>query len=223
MTNSIIPYSFIPGTKAKAGEVNANFIALANYIEQNKTYASENIEAIQNSLKTKANKEELINDHTVSTASTDLNDYKTTGTYIFSELFTPLNIPKGTAGILSVAGDEDSVIKQVWYTTDNEMFTRDFKNSEWSDWTSNWGTSSFGATGHYRMPNGLLIQWGHSTAKIVTYPIAYTTFACPLYQKESWHPATERSDTGFGYSNLTGFEGATNGMFSGLYWIAIGY
>ena len=29
MTNSMIPYSFIPGTKAKAGEVNANFVAFA--------------------------------------------------------------------------------------------------------------------------------------------------------------------------------------------------
>ena len=36
MTNSMIPYSFVPGTKAKADEVNANFISLANFIEQNK-------------------------------------------------------------------------------------------------------------------------------------------------------------------------------------------
>lgn len=35
MTNSIIPYSFTPGTKAKAQEVNANFNALAEKIESN--------------------------------------------------------------------------------------------------------------------------------------------------------------------------------------------
>ncbi len=35
MTNSLIPYSFTPGTKAKAQEVNANFIALAEKIESN--------------------------------------------------------------------------------------------------------------------------------------------------------------------------------------------
>lgn len=40
MANSMIPYSFIPGTKAKAGEVNANFVALADTIEANKTAAS---------------------------------------------------------------------------------------------------------------------------------------------------------------------------------------
>ncbi len=35
MTNSMIPYSFTPGTKAKAQEVNANFNALADKIDEN--------------------------------------------------------------------------------------------------------------------------------------------------------------------------------------------
>lgn len=39
MTNSLIPYSFIPGTKAKASEVNANFLSLAEAIETNHTNA----------------------------------------------------------------------------------------------------------------------------------------------------------------------------------------
>jgi len=39
MTNSIIPYSFAPGTKAKAQEVNANFNALAEKIEENNSTA----------------------------------------------------------------------------------------------------------------------------------------------------------------------------------------
>lgn len=43
MTNSLIPYSFIPGTKAKAQEVNANFIALANQITENKEYTDTKI------------------------------------------------------------------------------------------------------------------------------------------------------------------------------------
>ena len=29
-----IPYSFVPGTKAKADEVNANFLAVLNKIEE---------------------------------------------------------------------------------------------------------------------------------------------------------------------------------------------
>ena len=39
MTNSMIPYSFTPGTKAKAQEVNANFNALADKIDKNDSTA----------------------------------------------------------------------------------------------------------------------------------------------------------------------------------------
>ena len=54
MTDSMIPYSFVPGTKAKANEVNANFISLANFIEQNKNSATSDIETVNNILKDKA-------------------------------------------------------------------------------------------------------------------------------------------------------------------------
>ena len=128
MTNSMIPYSFIPGTKAKAAEVNANFIALADIIEQNKTSAAGDINEIYEELETKADKTELINEFTVSEAETDLNDYKTKGTYIFTDLYTPTNVPKGTAGTLVVTGVEDSLIKQIWFCNgDNpEIFTRNY-------------------------------------------------------------------------------------------------
>lgn len=39
MTHSMIPYSFTPGTKARAQEVNANFNALAEKIEENNSTA----------------------------------------------------------------------------------------------------------------------------------------------------------------------------------------
>lgn len=100
MTDSMIPYSFVPGTKAKADEVNANFISLANFIEKNKTSAASDVEEINKTLKTKADKTELINEHTVTEAETDLNDYKIKGTYIFSTMYKPKNIPKGDAGML---------------------------------------------------------------------------------------------------------------------------
>lgn len=44
MSNSLIPYSFIPGAKAKAQEVNANFISLAEKIEENLEYTNTQIE-----------------------------------------------------------------------------------------------------------------------------------------------------------------------------------
>ena len=46
MTDSMIPYSFVPGTKAKADEVNANFISLANFIEKNKASAASDVERL---------------------------------------------------------------------------------------------------------------------------------------------------------------------------------
>lgn len=46
MTNPLIPYSFTPGTKAKAQEVNANFNALADKIDENdSTTVHENTES----------------------------------------------------------------------------------------------------------------------------------------------------------------------------------
>ena len=89
----MIPYTFTPGTKAKANEVNANFVSLANYIEQNKNSATNDVKAIETTLQTKADKSELVNDYVVSEANTDLNDYKTQGRYILSTLYKPTNIP----------------------------------------------------------------------------------------------------------------------------------
>ena len=40
MSNSLIPHTFVPGTKAKAQEVNANFIALAEEIQDTQNTAS---------------------------------------------------------------------------------------------------------------------------------------------------------------------------------------
>lgn len=89
MANSMIPYSFIPGTKAKAGEVNANFIALADIIEANRQTAAGDIEDVNEVLKTKADKTELINEHTILETDTDLNDYKTKGAYVFISKYKP--------------------------------------------------------------------------------------------------------------------------------------
>jgi hypothetical protein len=45
---TIIPYSFTPGQKAKASEVNANFIALADKISENREYAAQNHAQLNN-------------------------------------------------------------------------------------------------------------------------------------------------------------------------------
>ncbi len=56
MINSMIPYTFVPGTKAKASEVNANFISLANFIDENKNSAASDVDKINETLATKADK-----------------------------------------------------------------------------------------------------------------------------------------------------------------------
>ena len=56
-------------------------------------------------------------------------EYDEKGTYIFSEVYKPYNIPNGNSGTLIVTGDSASLIKQIWFgTADNsEIFTRNFR------------------------------------------------------------------------------------------------
>lgn len=223
MANSMIPYSFIPGTKARANEVNANFLALAEQIQQNKNTSSQNVEEIKETLDTKADKTDLITEFTIEESDTDLNDYKTKGTYIFTSLYTPLNIPTGESGILTVNGDENSAIQQLWFSDDNQIFTRTFKDSEWGEWYTPNGKLSLESYGYLQMPNGLLLQWGLAQGSVVTYPLAFKKFACPVFSKNGWGLTFERSDTGYAEQSLTGFSIGSAGVFANLNWIAIGY
>ncbi len=225
MANSMIPYSFIPGTKAKASEINANFASLAEYIENNKSSATSDIEKVNETLKTKADKTELITEFDVTDADTDLNDYKTKGTYIFKSLYTPENAPKGEAGILIVTGLENSVIKQIWYTDEEnpEIYTRNYKDSTWGEWQSYIGKYDLKDVGYLKLQNGLIIQWGMHTIATVVYPIAYSTVAAPVLMKHGYNPGLSRSDSGFTDQSLTGFQFGSSGAFTDLNWIAIGY
>lgn len=53
MTNPLIPYSFIPGTKAKANEVNANFISIADAIDNTKQYTVDEIASLDTKFQNK--------------------------------------------------------------------------------------------------------------------------------------------------------------------------
>lgn len=53
MTNPLIPYSFIPGTKAKANEVNANFISIADAIDNTKQYTIDQISSLDTKMQNK--------------------------------------------------------------------------------------------------------------------------------------------------------------------------
>lgn len=223
MTNSMIPYSFIPGTKAKANEVNANFLALAEQIQQNKNTSNQSVEEVKETLNTKADKTDLITEFTVEESGTDLNNYKTKGTYIFSSLYKPLNIPVGESGMLIVKGDENSAIQQLWFSDNNQIFTRTYTNSEWGEWYTSNGKLSLESYGYLQMPNGLLLQWGFGQGSVVTYPLAFKKFVCPVFSKNGWGLTWERSDTGYAEQTLTGFSVGSAGVFVNLNWIAVGY
>ena len=225
MANSMIPYSFIPGTKAKAGEVNANFIAFADIIEANRQTAAGDIEDVNEVLKTKADKTELINEHTILETDTDLNDYKTKGAYVFISKYKPKNIPKGGAGLLVVTGHKDSLIKQIWFCTEDnpEIFTRNFTASKWTDWRSVCGIEKKAQIGYLQLPNGIIMQWGSNVGSVVTYPVAFTTIAAPVFSKIGWGSSYERSDTGIAIHSLTGFSVGSGGVFNNMHWIALGY
>lgn len=225
MTNSMIPYSFVPGTKAKAGEVNANFLALADAIDANKVIAAGDIEEVNEILATKADKTELVDSHTVTDSGTDLNDYNTNGTYIFTSTYKPSNIPKGSAGVLIVTGDSASLIKQIWFCTEDnpEIYTRNYTGSSWSSWRSACGLVKKAKSGYLRFANGITMQWGIQAGRTITYPIAFKTYAAPVFAKSGWGTTTERSDTGFSSQSLTGFTMGSNGVFNNMNWVALGY
>ena len=226
MADSMIPYSFTPGTKAKAGEVNANFAALATIIGKLKNDTTTNLSDLNELINTKPDTEDLVTNHTITKTGEDLNNYKTPGTYVFKSGFTPTNIPSGSYGLLIVKGDKNSIIKQIWLRADstNQIFTRNFSNNKWSAWTSIYCALKLSNPGYIKFDNGLLVQWGHCIQnKQVTYPIAYTTIACPIYMKHGYGTSTERSDTGFVDQTHTGFLAGTNGVYYHLNWISIGW
>lgn len=231
MTNSMIPYSFVPGTKAKASEVNANFISLANVITQNQTVSANSIQSIQEQISTisttlseKADRSELQTTHTVDEADTDLDDYTTIGTYIFDTAHAPTNPPVGTSGTLVVSGTENK-IKQTWYSDEVNTApqTRNYTEPEWSTWISDSGIFTLTNPGYLKMPNGIIIQWGFARSKTNTYPIAFSTIACVVAAKSGASGEFERSDSGFTSQSLTGFTYTSHGVYTNLNWIAIGY
>lgn len=179
MTNSMIPYSFIPGTKAKAGEVNANFVSLADIIEQNRQTAANDITELTDVVSGKADSEDLIKDFVVNTQGTNLDNYKTAGNYIFTSTYKPTNIPKGNSGVLTVLG-KGSKIKQIWYSDGAipDIYVRMYSGSSWGSWATNSAANKTNP-GYIKFANGIIMQWGYSTFSVnsttVTFPIAFTS------------------------------------------------
>ena len=74
-TNPIVPYTFVPGTKAKAQEVNANFVSIADAIQTNNTTFTQKINEIESSIEAASSntEEELSAINTSLTNKADKN------------------------------------------------------------------------------------------------------------------------------------------------------
>ena len=88
MTNSLIPHTFVPGTKAKAQEVNANFIALADEVQNLQNNTNEKIEQTQLQLNEK-----------IDSTKNNLTENKADIDFVNTNLFTNalLEAPNGVA------------------------------------------------------------------------------------------------------------------------------
>lgn len=121
MTNSLIPYSFIPGTKAKAQEINDNFIALANQITENKEYTDTKIDDVRSSITNDRAGTKLENTDLISNCVLDApNGIVTyTGNTITVKNGLKVLIPDGRKDDGSLKSIEHTVEEDVLLTTTN--------------------------------------------------------------------------------------------------------
>lgn len=229
MTDSMIPYSFVPGMKAKAGEVNANFIALAEVISQNKNSSDDKFAGINDVLGDITDNilpDEHFERQNITEANTNLDSYLQKGVYFFSSNYIPTNAPKSVAGTLIVLGDENAGIKQLWLCDDGifNIYSRNYSNSTWTNWNNSLKTSSVSSSGYMRLPNNALIQWGVFKQQTVTYPIAFAAHPTVVVSKQGYSTGNVASDEGFTNQSSTGFAYKSISMPSSLInWIAIGF
>jgi len=225
MTDSMIPYSFIPGMKAKAGEVNANFIALADVISQNKNDITDISEILEN-VTDNILPDEHFERQNITEISTNLDSYLQKGVYFFSSDYIPSNAPKNVAGTLIVLGDEVVGIKQLWLCDGGifNIYSRNYSNSVWTDWNNTFKSSSVADSGYMRLPNNALIQWGTFCSCNITYPIAFATYPAVVVSKQGYSTSNVVSDEGFTTQATTGFIYKSMSLSNAVInWIAIGY
>ncbi len=126
MSESLIPYSFIPGTKAKAQEVNANFIALADEIQGAKASTTEQLNTLEESITERIETvEENISNNCAG------NDLANTGMVTNSILEAPNGTAEFESNTITVKADlkviipdgrtEDGKLKNLEYTTEDEI------------------------------------------------------------------------------------------------------
>ncbi len=122
MSNSLIPYSFTPGTKAKAQEVNANFIALATQIEENKEYTTELVQDTVASFNSDKADKNLSNTGLITNCILEAPN----GVLTYSG--NTITIKNGLKVLIPDGRNTDGSVKSIEYTVDEDFTITTVKN-----------------------------------------------------------------------------------------------
>ena len=118
MTDSLIPYSFVPGTKAKASEVNANFIALANEIASSNSSISNLSDTMNASLADKL-------DMDMSNTNNITNCILAAPNGVASYSGLTITVKSGLKVLIPNGLNSDNSLKNIAYTLTTDISTTD--------------------------------------------------------------------------------------------------
>ena len=144
MAESTIPYSFTPGTKAKASEVNANFLALANGLDESKEYTKTEVTKLESKL------DEKVTEINESNALKDLSNTNFTTNCILeapngiaSYENTTITVKEGLKVLISNGRNSDNTLKNTEYKVDKDIqYTPNMAEEEKELFLSSNGTIS---------------------------------------------------------------------------------
>lgn len=144
MAESTIPYSFTPGTKAKASEVNANFLALANGLDESKEYTKTEVTKLESKL------DEKVTEINESNALKDLSNTNFTTNCILeapngiaSYENTTITVKEGLRVLISNGRNSDNTLKNTEYKVDKDIqYTPNMAEEEKELFLSSNGTIS---------------------------------------------------------------------------------
>ncbi len=109
-----IPYSFVPGTKAKAQEVNANFIALANSIDSNQSSADSRVSAIEADISALQAKK-YVDFNTFTGAILEAPEG------VIENTSTSLTVKSGLRVVIPDGKNSDGTLKNIDFTLDDDI------------------------------------------------------------------------------------------------------
>lgn len=130
-SNSLIPYSFTPGAKAKAQEVNANFIALAEKIEENRAYTTTQIaETIDKIDEASAEAEEKKADKNLANTTLITNCVLECPNGVVTVSENIITVKSGLKVLIPDGYNEDGTVKNITYTVEADTAVTTVSNSE---------------------------------------------------------------------------------------------